>query len=257
VVHDAHDAQPRDWHGRYAGSSQRGRESGPPQDAEEIHTEAGGVRVLLTAGPTPMYQIWKGDELTHEQPATRAWRSERKEMAAQAAALAGRKIETPQAVGRETFNENGVRVVVTEGDAPMFHVYKGDVLVHEQPATRAWKSEAAAVHNIASQAAGFAPLTATQQINGHIRGGSSVGTPVSVREQLDYQSLYVENTLAVNPSLNPSEVWAKGRELAAKWAGQGPAYFQRQVQLQESRQYQRHLEEEDIDRNKDIDEEGE
>jgi len=191
VVHYAHDAQPRDWHGRYAGSSQRGRESGPPQDAEEIHTEAGGVRVLLTAGPTPMYQIWKGDELAHEQPATRAW-----------------------------------------------------------------KSEQTAVHNIAAQAAGIVPLTATQQINGHLRGGSSAGLPVSVREQLDYQALYVENKLAENPALNPSVVQAKGRELAQKWADQGPAYFQRQLQVQQSRSYQRILEEEDIDRNKDIDQEG-
>ena len=257
MVHDSHDAQPRDWHGRYAGSSQRGRESGPPQDAEEIHTEAGGVRVLLTAGPTPMYQIWKGDELTHEQPATRAWRTERKEMAAQAAALAGRKIVPEAAPGRETFNENGVRVVVTEGDTPKFQVYKGDVLVHEQPATRAWKSEQTAVHTIAAQAAGIVPLTATQQINGHIRGGSSAGLPVSVREQLDYQALYVENKLAENPALNPSVVQAKGRELAAKWATQGPAYFNRQLQVQQSRSYQRMLEEEDIDRNKDIDQEGE
>jgi len=257
VVHDSHDAQPRDWHGRYAGSSQRGRESGPPKDAEEIHTEAGGVRVLLTASSTPMYQIWKGDELTHEQPATRAWRSERKEMAAQAAALAGRKIVPEAAPGRETFNQNGVRVVVTEGNSPTFQVYKGDTLLHEQPATRAWKSEQTAVHNIAAQAAGIVPLTATQQINGHLRGGSSAGLPVSVREQLDYQALYVENKLAENPALNPSVVQAKGRELAAKWASQGPAYFNRQLQVQQSRSYQRILEEEDIDRNKDIDQEGE
>jgi len=256
VVHDAHDAQPRDWHGRYALSAQPGRQSGPPTDAEEIHTEAGGVRVLLTAGATPMYQIWKGDELAHEQPATRNWRSERKEMAAQAAALAGRKVEPEAPQGRETFNQNGVRVVVTPGDSPAFQVYKGDVLVHEQPATRAWKSEQTAVHAIASQAAGIAPLTATQQINGHLRGGSTTGGPVSVREQLDYQSLYVENKLAENPALNPSVVQAKGRELAQKWADQGPAYFQRQLHVQQSRSYQRILEEEDIDRNKDIDGEG-
>jgi len=232
------------------------RSSGPPKDAEEIHTEAGGVRVLLTAGPTPMYQIWKGDELTHEQPATRAWRSERKEMAAQAAALAGRKIVPEAAPGRETWSKNGVRVVVTEGNSPTFQVYKGDTLLHEQPATRAWKSEQTAVFAIASQAAGIAPLTATQQINGHLRGGSTTGGPVSVREQLDYQALYVENKLAENPALNPSVVQAKGRELAQKWADQGPAYFQRQLQVQQSRSYQRILEEEDIDRNKDIDQEG-
>ena len=188
---DEHDAQPRDWHGRYAFSAHPGRQSGPPKDAEEIHTEAGGVRVLLTAGATPMYQIWKGDELTHEQPATRAWRTERKEMANRAAAVAGRTVEPEKAAGRETFNKNGVRMVVTEGDSPHFQVYKGDVLVHEQPATRAWKSEQTAVHAIASQAAGIAPLSATQQINGHLRGGSTTGGAVSTREQLDYQSLYV------------------------------------------------------------------
>jgi hypothetical protein len=232
------------------------RSSGPPKDAEEIHTEAGGVRVLLTAGPTPMYQIWKGDELAHEQPATRAWRSERKAMAAQAAALAGRKIETPPAAGRETWSKNGVRVVVTTGDSPQFQVYKGDVLVHAQPATRAWKSEQTVVHAIAAQAAGMTLQTVTSQINGHLRAGSTKGGPVSVREQLDYQTIYVENKLAENPALNPSEVQAKGRELAAKWAAQGPAYFQRQMQVQQSREYQRALEEEDMARNKDIDQEG-
>ena len=90
-----------------------------------------------------------------------------------------------------------------------------------------------------------------------MRGGSTTGGPVSTREQLDYQSLYVENKLAENPALNPSVVQAKGRELAAKWATQGPAYFNRQLQVQQSRSYQRMLEEEDIDRNKDIDQEGE
>ena len=33
--------------------------------------------------------------------------------------------------------EEGVRVVVTEGNSPTFQVYKGDTLLHEQPATRA------------------------------------------------------------------------------------------------------------------------
>ena len=254
---DIHANQPRDWHGRYAGSAHPQRESSPPKDAEEIHTEAGGVRVLLVGGRTPTYQIWRGDELLHEQPATRAWRSERRALADTAALIAGRTPEPPKVAGRETFSQNGVRVVVTEGSTPMFQVYKGDTLIHEQPATRAWKSEQAAVTAIAQQAAGITPTpSATAQINGHLRQGSTRGQMVSVREQLDYVAVYVENKLAENPALNPREVQAKGRALAEKWAAQGPAYFQRQMQLQKSREYQRHLLEEDDARNRDLTEEG-
>jgi hypothetical protein len=256
MTNDFHAKQPRDWHGRYAGSGRDGRESGPPKDAEEIHSEA-GVRVLLIGGRSPTYQIWKGEELVHEQPATRAWRTERREMIDKAAIVAGRTVEPPKVEGRETWSKNGVRVVVTAGNEPKFQVYKGDTLVHEQPATRAWKSEQAAVQKVAEQAAGITPQqTATAQINGHMRQGSTRGQPVSVREQLDYATIYVENKLAENPALNVRELQAKGRELAEKWAAQGPAYFQRQMQLQISREYQRHLLEEDDARNRDITEEG-
>lgn len=256
MTKDIHANQPRDWHGRYAGSANPGRESGPPRDAEEIHS-VGGVRLLLAGGRTPTYQIWKGDELMHEQPATRAWRQERRELSDKAATIAGVEPSKPKVEGRETFNQNGVRVVVTPGNEPKFQVYKGDTLIHEQPATRAWKSEQTAVLSIAEQAAGVVrPPTATAQINGHLRQGSIRGGPVSVREQLDYVAVYVENKLSENPALNPRDVQAKGRALAEKWAAQGPAYFQRQMQFQVSRQYQRHLDEEDTDRNREITEEG-
>src|SRR6266540_3620302 len=220
---DFHHDQPRDWHGRYAGTPTT-RTSGPPEGAEEIHRAGNGrVRVLLTGGRTPAFQVWKGQELVHEQPATRNWRQERKDLAAMAAQLAGAPpalVKRPE--GREVFSAGGLTAIVTQGNEPKFQVYKGDELVHEQPATRAWGT--------------------VQQ-----RAGE-----VTLRQKLDYAYLYVENQLAINPALNMKQLQRKGMELAEKWAGQGPSRFQREHQFQVSREYQRHLNEEDVDRTKDI-----
>ena len=71
-------------------------------------------------------------------------------------------------------------------------------------------------------------------------------------EQLDYMYLYVENQLAINPAADRRKLEQKGRGLAAKWAAQGPTRFAREMQLQTSREYQRVLDEEDLDRNKEI-----
>ena len=251
---DFHHDQPRDWHGRYAGTPTT-RTSGPPEGAEEIHRAGNGrVRVLLTGGRTPAFQVWKGQELVHEQPATRNWRQERKDLAAMAAQLAG----APPALakrpeGREVFSAGGVTAIVTQGNEPRFQVYKGDALVHEQPATRAWRTEQQEVVKIAQQHAGIAP-TASQQINADLRAGTvqQRAGEVTLRQKLDYAYLYVENQLAINPALNVKQLQQKGMELAEKWATQGPSRFEREHQFQVSRDYQRHLEEEDVDRNKDI-----
>lgn len=257
---DHHANQPRDWHGRYAGTPHT-RESGPPAGAEELHTE-GDVRLLLTGGRVPTYQIWRGDELLHEQPATRNWRQERKELALKTAQIAGTAGEQSTALpkrpaGREVFSGGEVTAIVTEGNAPKFQVYKGDTLVHEQPATRAWRQEQQEVIRIAQEHAGIAPTreSAAQQINADLRAGGVLprrGGEVTLRQKLDYMYLYVENQLAINPAANVKQLQQKGMELAEKWATQGPVRFAREVQFQTSREYQRQLEEEDVDRNKDV-----
>ncbi|HEX9369969.1 MAG TPA: hypothetical protein VF897_03155, partial [Roseiflexaceae bacterium] len=99
--------------------------------------------------------------------------------------------------------------------------------------------------------AGIAP-TASQQINADLRAGTVRRREVTLREKLDYMYLYVENQLAINPAADRRRLEQKGRELAAKWAAQGPSRFAREHQFQVSREYQRVLEEEDLDRNKEI-----
>ena len=255
---DYHKDQPRDWHGRYAAAPST-RTSGPPSDAQELHAE-GDVRVLLTNRRTPTYQIWRGAELLHEQPATRNWRQERRDLALKAAQIAGTAGEPSSAVprrpaGREVLRAGEVVALVTQGNTPMFQIYKGDTLVHEQPATRAWRSEQQEVVRIAREHAGIAPTreSAAQQINADLRAGTVRRRgEVTLRQKLDYMYLYVENQLAINPAANVKQLQQKGMELAEKWATQGPTRFARELQFQTSREYQRHLVEEDQDRNKDI-----
>lgn len=249
---DYHKNQPRDWHGRYAAVPHT-RQGGPPEGAEEIHREGdGSVRVLLLGGRTPTFQVWKGEELIHEQPATRAWRQERKDLAAMAGQLAGTVTALPKRpAGREVWSVGEVQAIVTEGSSPMFQVWKGDTLVHEQPATRAWRAEQQDVIRIAQQHAGIVP-TASQQINADLRAGTVRRREVTLREKLDYMYLYVENQLASNPAADRRKLEQKGRELAEKWAALGPVRFAREHQLQVSREYQRHLDEEDADRNREL-----
>src|SRR6266498_3173900 len=121
MTNDFHAKQPRDWHGRYAGSGRDGRESGPPKDAEEIHSEA-GVRVLLIGGRNPTYQIWKGEELVHEQPATRDWRTERRVMIDKASIVAGRTVDPPKVERRPTSSNIPVTPLFRSHNAPNLHL---------------------------------------------------------------------------------------------------------------------------------------
>lgn len=198
---DPHADQPRDANGRYAATGAGTSASAPVRDRTltPLHSSPHGLDLVLTKGQNPRYQLWQGDALVHERPATAAWRREKAEMIALAEGLPR---DISNFVGLETASKNVVM----------------NTLIRER----------------AGRAVGAVPPAA--RVHGN--------------EKLKLAAVIADNIMAENNAITPDEAIKIGRAWAERWADYGPVDVAERLRQERAVAYEREQEVDNFEREK-------